>query len=310
MKIVTLRGEVSNGLIVKPEDALYSFSKNCANRLKTLMASAGVPEEIYSKEAGEMETCSKALRLDMLRLASTLGVLDCALGIGHYNPPAPQDLSAKSIGMPPGVEKSDEENYQSLDEDELHLGEQCLATRKMDGSSGTIYYDPDTDTFDIYSRSQCLKQECDNNYTRAMMPLKDAVVALGKFYGEPIALRGEVCGNGMNANKANKDAKLPLCFYVYGVRFPQNSDSALRYGRWKSGRHFLDVVEKAAELGFPGIHTVAPLGEFTITKELLKKWELAPAEDGEGIVVNGAWDTRIGSSSYKIKSAYYYAALK
>lgn len=149
-----------------------------------------------------------------------------------------------------------------------------------------------------------------NNYTVAMLPLKDATVALGKFYGEPIAIRGEVCGNGMNGHKANKDAKLPLCFYVYGVRFPQNTDPAIRFGRWKSGRHFLDVVGQARKLGFTEISTVKSLGEFTITRELLREWETAPAEDGEGIVVNGAWDNKCGTSSYKVKSAYYYAAMK
>lgn len=308
VKIVTLRGELSNGLIVKLDDIKDDFVNNAAVDL----ALCG-REKLNDKFEIEVQ----AGKNFFAKRDIVTSVTDCepwllqdVLGIGHYTPPIPQDLSAKSAGMPTGVEKSDEENYQSLDEKDLHIGEQCLATRKMDGSSGTIYYDPKTDTFDIYSRSLCLKQECVNNYTVAMLPLKDATIALGKFYGEPIAIRGEVCGNGMNGHKANKDAKLPLCFYVYGVRFPQNTDPAIRFGRWKSGRHFLDVVGQARKLGFTEISTVKSLGEFTITRELLKEWETAPAEDGEGIVVNGAWDNKCGTSSYKVKSAYYYAAMK
>lgn len=308
VKIVTLRGELSNGLIVKLDDIKDDFVNNAGVDL----ALCG-REKLNDKFEIELQAGKNFLaKRDIVTAATDCEpwLLQEVLGIGHYTPPIPQDLSAKSSGMPTGVEKSDEENYQSLDEKDLHIGEQCLATRKMDGSSGTIYYDPKTDTFDIYSRSLCLKQECVNNYTVAMLPLKDTTIALGKFYGEPIAIRGEVCGNGMNGHKANKDAKLPLCFYVYGVRFPQNTDPAVRFGRWKSGRHFLDVVGQARKLGFTEISTVKSLGEFTITRELLKEWETAPAEDGEGIVVNGAWDNKCGTSSYKVKSAYYYAAMK
>ncbi|CAJ0592211.1 unnamed protein product [Cylicocyclus nassatus] len=130
-------------------------------------------------------------------------------------------------------------------------------------------------------------------------PSRDAIKALAKFYGEPIAIRGEVCGNGINSNKSNIDSSKPLGFYIYGIRFPENEDFRARMGFWKSGRHFTDVVAKAEELGYNNLKTVPLLGEYVITKELLTAWQNAPRKDGEGIVVNGE------TFSYKIRSAEY-----
>lgn len=274
VKCAKLRGENSFGLIVTLDKLQGDWENNWA-----VLHPNGEPAPDI-KEA------------DVVLLAKVLG-------IEHYVAPIPQDLNAKSVGLPMGVEKSDEVNFQALDDDHLHLGETVLATRKMDGSSGTLYYNPNTDVLSVHSRSLNLKLECQNNYTNAMLPLADAIKALANFYGEPMAIRGEVCGNGINANKSNIDSSGPLGFYVYGVRFPENEDFRARMGFWKSGRHFTDVVAKAEELGYNNLKTVPLLGEHVITKELLTAWQNAPRKDGEGIVVNGE------TFSYKIRSAEY-----
>lgn len=300
VKIVTLRGELSNGLVVnidKIKDELirnyaaeYVSSLNTEDETQRSETYANIVNNIDFTSLIEREIGSEHL---------------CELlSIEHYIAPIPQDLSAKSIGLPPGVEKSDEENFQSIDEGNLHLGETVLATRKMDGSSGTIYYNPETDELTVHSRSLSLHLDKSNNYTNAMLPLSDCIKALAKHYGEPIAIRGEVCGNGVNANKANQDAKRKLGFFIYGVRFPQNEDKNIRMGRYKSGRHFLDVVKQAEKLGFFNFTTVPILGEYVLSMELLRQWENAPALEGEGVVVNGE------TFSYKAKSADYYSKLK
>lgn len=312
VKIVSLRNKLSNGLII----SIDSIKEDFANNYAIDYAKGAVTDEAPYSKTLEESVKSQVMSLlhdEFLRLLQreiTPIHLCKILGIEHYTAPIPQDLSAQAVGMPPGVEKSDEENFQSMSESKLHLGEECLVTRKMDGSSGTIYYDPEEDELSVHSRSLKLWLDKNNNYTNAMLPLKDCIIALAKHYGEPIALRGEVCGNGINANKANKDAKGDFGFYIYGVRFPRNADSNIRFGRWKSGRHFLDVVEQANKLGFFNLKTVPILGTAIITMDKLREWENAPAEDGEGVVVNGAWNDGDCSSSYKAKSALYYAKMK
>lgn len=289
VKIVALRGEISNGIIVDINAQSFRQYIEAAFAKKTDV-------ELLEDTAKSIETVGDSICI--------------LLGISHYTPPIPQCLDAKTSILPNGVEKSDEINFQSLDTDDLHLGEVVLVTRKMDGSSAMIYYNPDTDEIEMCSRSMNLYTDRDNNYTIALRPYVEQVKALGKFYGEPIAVRGEVCGNNINSHKCNKDAKLPLGFYMYGIRFPQNTDPAMRFGRWQSGRHFTDINKKLIELGCMPIPTVPVLGETTITMEQLRAWENAPVEDGEGVVVNGTWDSHSQTSSYKAKSALYYAAMK
>jgi RNA ligase (TIGR02306 family) len=231
-----------------------------------------------------------------------------ALGITHYERPCKaQDAKGN---LPPGIEKSDEENWQAMKEHELHLGETALITHKVDGSSAVLYYDPHQDKLEFCSRSLTLKtlndmgQPLENNYIKALSPYIPHVKALAKNLGEIVAIRGEIYGNGINGHKVNQDAKQPLGFAMYGVRFPESNDDRKRKGRYKSGWHFLDVNEKLGKLGFAPIPTVPVIGEAVVTKELLFELSAKPMSEGEGKVLNGE------SWSYKAKSDDYCAKMK
>lgn len=231
-----------------------------------------------------------------------------ALGITHYERPC-KTQDAKG-GLPSGIEKSDEENWQTMKEDELHLGEEVLLTHKVDGSSAVLYYDPKNDKLEFCSRTLTLKtlndmgQPIENNYIKALTPYIPHVKALAKELGETVAIRGEIYGNGINGHKNNKEAKGPLAFALYGVRFPDAADERKRKGRWRSGWHFIDVNEKIQELGFDPIPTVPIKGTAIVTKELLFELSARPAEEGEGTVLNGE------SFSYKAKSDDYCSKMK
>lgn len=231
-----------------------------------------------------------------------------ALGITHYERPCKaQDAKGN---LPPGIEKSDEENWQTMKEHELHLGETALITHKVDGSSAVLYYDPHQDKLEFCSRSLTLKtlndmgQPIENNYIKALSPYIPHVKALAKDLNEVVAIRGEIYGNGINGHKVNQDAKQPLGFAMYGVRFPEADDDRKRKGRYKSGWHFLDVNEKLGKLGFAPIPTVPVIGEAVVTMDLLFELSALPMEGGEGKVLNGE------SWSYKAKSDDYCAKMK
>lgn len=231
-----------------------------------------------------------------------------ALGITHYEAPV-KDGGAKG-GLPAGIEKSDEENWQTLKEGELHLGEDALLTFKVDGSSATLYYDPAADRLEFCSRNLTLKEMDDmgrpveNNHLNALRPYVGHVKTLAKSLGETVAIRGEVYGNGIQKFKMNPHCGKELGFAMYGVRFPDAADPRKRYGRWKSGWHFLDVNEKFKELGLEPIPTVPILGTATVSKDLLFELSGKPASEGEGTVLNGeTW-------TYKAKSDDYCAKMK
>lgn len=226
------------------------------------------------------------------------------LGIAHYEPPVSQDLSCKKNCLPTGIEKSDEENYQNLPEEDLHIGETVLVTKKMDGQSCTVYYNPKTDDFAICSRSMQLKLDKSNNFTNATRHMEHMMKCLASFYDEPIALRGEVCGQGIQNHKCNPDCKGPATFFLYGVRFPERVDRDERMGRYGTDCHFLKVNEVIKEMGFQPLPTVEILGEEVVSMEMLDSYRAKPASFGEGVVLNGS------SFSYKAKSSEYYAKMK
>lgn len=280
VKIVKLRQQISNGIIVKLDEIL------------------SICPDAEDKDPDEL--CK-------------------ILGIKHYEAPVPQCLDAFSNSLPPGIEKSDEENYQSIDKGMLRIGDRALVTKKIDGSSACIYYDPENDDLRVASRSLTLKLDKNNNYINACSPYFESVKALGKFLGQPICIRGEVYGNGINANKANLDAKKPLGFAVYGVRLPNADSEKIRYGCWGSDYHFtelnkiLDCIERYGQgSNLKRFELVPVLDVVTITEELLKEYEEKPASDGEGVVFNFSCnDGEEGlPRSYKDKSADYYSKMK
>lgn len=228
------------------------------------------------------------------------------LGIGHYSPPVPTDLSVKTCSLPYGIEKSDEENFQSLKEKNLHLGETVLVTKKMDGSSALIYYNPNTDNLQICSRTMSLKLDCNNNYINALSPYIDTIKFVAEYFNTPVAIRGEVCGNNINKSKCNKDALLPLGFYMYGTRFPELGKDYTendRMGRYGTDFHFLKINQLIKDHNMLSFNTVPILGEEVVTIEMLNKYKNMPKDFGEGVVLNGY------SFSYKAKSDDYYASV-
>ena len=77
-----------------------------------------------------------------------------------------------------------------------------------------------------------MKLECHNNYTAALLPYADTVKFLALYTNGPVAIRGEVCGVGINGKKANKDARELGILHV-GTRFPATQGRA--YGTMGTG---------------------------------------------------------------------------
>lgn len=138
------------------------------------------------------------------------------IGVTKWEPPPPKDLQAKG-NLPFGIPKTDEENYYKFDT--LPYGEICTVTRKRDGSSASYYYNLETDTFGVMSRSLELKTDCKNAWTEHIpqYDIENKLRAYCQNERVSLCIRGESFGNGRNGHKANVDAKEPTSWEIFSV---------------------------------------------------------------------------------------------
>jgi RNA ligase (TIGR02306 family) len=197
------------------------------------------------------------------------------LGVTKYEPPIPQDLSAKG-NLPYGIMKTDEERYQNIDN--LPFGEIVDVNLKVDGSSMTVYCKKvETSVLsDIHgeyeyqvgvtSRSLELKLDKENKYTTIVNKLNliDKLKAYCNTHNVNIAIRGELYGNGIQGFKHNPHATKPLGFAVFNVL---NLDT-LKYEGIDSPLYYEKVAQEL------NIETV-PMVEKSVelTPELIKKYD-------------------------------------
>ena len=221
-------------------------------------------------------------------------------------------------GLDFGLAASDEENWQNLPEDELHLGAKCLVTKKLDGTSCTVICQPNGEwsvasrrmTFNV-KQMEAKGQE--NVYTRFTREAVKAGLWYAREHGVVIALRGEVCCSIVQKFGINKDKDLNG-FFIYGVEFPEAEDFYVKHGVYGSGKHFTDIVKEMEAAGFC-LKTVPVVCESVVTRELLKEYNDKPASWGEGVVLNISCEGVEPSAfstvwSYKSKSQEYLMKIK
>lgn len=299
VKTIQLRGEWSSGIAVS---------------LDKLFAHINKPE-------------AKDWKKDNVVLNSEFpgGLLKGKYGVMHWEAPVTGVGVLKANGaLPYGIPKSDEENFENLDERTLPFGEKVLLTKKLDGTSTTIIAFPDGRTH-VCTRSQDLDKSCDNVWNRAATEVIPLAQAWAKANNQPIALRGETCAKNIQKFSFNKDKDVEVpTFYLYGVILLEEKDIHRKFGVYGTDTHFLKIAEQIKALTGKEIHTVPILGEEVLTKALLNAYKQKPLEFGEGIVINApAVDRTIESeregsmyirtihcpTHFKCKSLAYLAAL-
>jgi hypothetical protein len=264
VKTIKLRGHLSMGILLKPETVLGS---RC-DRLDDTFYS-NVNTRIRNEESGA-------------------NYLKKHFGVEHWVAPISGGSMGQTDARGPlcdGVWKTDEENFENIDDSEFPWGEDVLETAKLDGTSTSILSTPEGEVH-VMSRSLDLKLDCDNVYTRAVKDVVPLVKALAKHYGKTICVRGETVGEGINASKVNKDARGKLTFNMFSVTFPKDPDYACRIGLWGTPWHFLEVNKVCREITGYEIRTVPVLGIVKLTREYLDECAERPASLREGSVFN------------------------
>jgi hypothetical protein len=114
---------------------------------------------------------------------------------------------------------------------------------------------------------------------------------------ERVAVRGEICGQAIQKFSINKDSVGLPTFNMYGAVFPDRPSKNDEFAYLNSQTYWPQLADEL------GIKKVPLLGMVEFTHELVDKYLNAPAEDGEGVVVN--WE----GGTFKIKSRDYYSKI-
>lgn len=295
VKTIKLRGNISMGIILKPIDVL----------------------PIGFKEKEIDDVLISCLNNKINNPGTGAKYLEEMFGIVHWEQPTTSVgcLDVKFCGLPENLEISDQENFENIEECDLHLGERALITKKLDGSSTTIVCRPDG-TYDVSSRRMTFKEENDPSKMNAYIKYAQDAIKGGLWYAKTfnriIAIRGETCCRAFNKSSFNKDCELNG-FFVYATEFPEEENYFLKHGIYGKENHFTEIIKRINTNGF-GINMVPVLGEETITKELLESYVNKGYTFGEGIVVNVKCEdiNNINSLvwSYKAKSREYLMKMK
>lgn len=297
-KCITKLGQYAEGdlvVFIQPDTVLpdaewAQFYKAKSNRVRAIKLRGEWSMGIV--ESGERLGC----RMENLQLGEEVSHL---IGVTKYDPPIPQDLSAKGL-LPFGIPKTDEERWQNIEQ--IPYGEIVDVTLKVDGQSMTVYAKKNDDgTFStgVCGRTLEFKDDSENAYTRNARThrLIEQVLAYAKKHDVSIALRGESYGKGIQSSGKNPHAQKPLGFALFSVYLIDSHE----YAR-KGSVHYFDDVAK--ELGVPAV----PFCErdVVLTPELVKHYDEGVStingNSFEGVVINGKGFT------FKIINKHYDAA--
>ena len=277
--------------VVLPDAPWATFYKAKSNRVKAIRL-----RQIWS--FGIVESLSIIPHSDALLLGEGDEVSNL-LDITKYEPPLPQDVSAKG-NLPHNLNQTDEERYQNLLN--IPYGTIVDVTLKIDGQSCTVYAKKPSEPDQPYdagvtSRAMDLKLDCTNNYTVATQnqELWHKVIATAFKFNRSIAFRGEVYGKGIQSFKGNPHALKPLSFALFEVL-----DLDTLQSQGTESELYFEKVGKAL-----GIETVPILEKgVVLTPELIKKYDEDLTEINgqpfEGVVINLP-----DGSSFKVINKHY-----
>jgi len=299
VKTIKLRGKTSMGILLKPD-----VVSNC-----NMCCYSFINEENYNGVNSIIKDAEKGI--DFLK--NNFGIVHWEAPITNFG-----NLNVKYAHLPNDLKKSDEENWENLDDNDLHIGSNCIVTKKYDGSSTTLTCRPDG-TYDVSSRSMTFNEETDDSKMNAYQKLTKNLINAGlwwaKKHNEIIAFRGESCCGAFNKSSFNKCCELNR-FYLYGCNFPERKNWFEKNGCYGTNYHFLKIADELKQNGF-NIDCVDVLEkDVVISKDLLKKYNDMPYTFGEGVVVNvdcSNADTKNMDSTvwhYKSKSREYLMKMK
>ena len=266
VKAVKLRGEWSEGIVVKYDQLKHLLAAS-------LFFQSPESPQVVVDMSKPVEPCVDYIGTEVSGL----------LNVTKYEPPAPQDLSAKRH-LPFNIPKTDEERWENLD-DKIPFGSMCDVTLKVDGQSCSFYYNIETDEFGVIGRSFEFKDGVENKYTAHLnryANLKDKLISFCKKVNKSLCFRGESYGPGIQGMDKNPHSKGEYGWAMFSIF----NITDKKYERKGSELYFKNV---AAALGLPTVQVL--MEDVPITQELINHYsfEIKALPNGnsfEGVVIN------------------------
>ncbi len=216
------------------------------------------------------------------------------IGVYHYEPPAPQDLSAKG-NLPYGIGKTDETLWQNLRNGPPY-GETCDILLKVDGQSDSKYYNYNTKEFGVLGRNLEIKLEAENNYTANVKRynIQNVLTEFCERKQISLVVRGESYGQGIQNFEHNPYAKREKGWAMFSCYLMDEK----RYAHKGDPYYFLNIAD---ELNLPTVEVIEK--DVILTPEIIKKYATGITEINgqpfEGVVVQHA------NGSFKIINKHY-----
>jgi RNA ligase (TIGR02306 family) len=283
---VTQRGLYKEGDIViyiQPDSILpeapwaEDYRKYSPKRIKAVKLRGEWSEGIIVSQSLLEGVADKCLFVESRVGAEVSELLD----VKHYEPPTPQDLSAKGH-LPYGIGKTDEERWENM-VDKLPIGETVDVTLKIDGQSWSAYYKLDTDEFGVLGRTIEYKLECHNNYTAQIerYDIKNKLKDFCKKHNVSLCIRGESYGNNIQKGSHNPHSSKPAGLAIFSVYLLDER----RYARKGDKFYFPNVCK---EMGLPHVPIIQQ--DVILTTDLINYYSselvLIDGDSFEGVVVN------------------------
>ena len=223
------------------------------------------------------------------------------IGVTHYEKPIPASLAGQAFGSFPGyIRITDEDNLRSYPNAVPEMfSRPFYITRKDDGSSGTFFIKGGE--FGVCSRRIHLKDTEGNGFWNMARKYDVNNVLLKAFPDKEMAIQGEVCGPGIQANKLGlKEMEFHL-FNIWDI----NQRTYLDYAH---------LLEFSNTYGIPMVTTVAEGNMFGYSLEDLIKLsntqKYPTGGPAEGIVIRPkegfysnelkkSWSGKVINENYK-----------
>jgi len=177
----------------------------------TFLAARGVRTDVDGRQGHVLRTAklrgqySQGLALPLGAFPELAGRLPgddvtAALDVVKWDPPLPAELSGQVRGPRPGwIPATDEERIQNLAA-VLDCPADWIATEKIDGTSMTVYADPESEVDGVCSRNYDLLPAEGNTLWRLARELDLHALLRKSFPGRRAAVQGEAYGAGIQGN--------------------------------------------------------------------------------------------------------------
>jgi RNA ligase (TIGR02306 family) len=224
------------------------------------------------------------------------------LGIKHFEPVITQDPTVILGPLPFGIPKTDEERVENLGND-LPWNELVDITKKIDGTSCSVYYSLKKKQFGICGRNCEYDLTKSNNFTHIVSKysLKECLTQFCEQKQLSLVLRGELYGGNIQKKANNPHSTQPLQWAIFSVYLIRNETEQGRYTRRKTD-DLLYSIKLAEHLNLPHVPVIE--SQVPLTQQLITKYSSeVDITFGEGVVIQHDYGSfKIINKNYDAKN--------